>query len=260
MVPRGRQGVLYDRTAAASRLMAVVGMLVGMVVMPGVAVAYQFVPTDLEWAAWPPYCKARYVSIPFGEATKFAKQYPRGEAVAWEKTLGLGTFQAIHHYCAGIAWLSRARLEQDEKLRLFALSNAKEECAFTYDRSDPKSPVFPNISVAIAEATYRLGEHEEARAFLETAIKEQPDRSEPYTALALFYRSESRRDSALEILRQGDNATDGKSAEIKYNLGLISLEAGDVDSAVTYAARAYDLGYPLPGLRYKLEKLGRWPD
>lgn len=57
-------------------------------------------------------------------------------------------------------------------------------------------------------------------------------------------------DSALEL--------DPESAEINYNAGLLYLNLQDYDSAKSYAKRAYALGYPLPGLRKKLMKLGVW--
>jgi tetratricopeptide (TPR) repeat protein len=41
-------------------------------------------------------------------------------------------------------------------------------------------------------------------------------------------------------------------AELYYNRGLLKLQIGDVESARSYAAKAYELGYPLPGLREKL--------
>jgi len=32
--------------------------------------AYSFEPTDLEWASWPEYCKARYVTTNIGGGSK----------------------------------------------------------------------------------------------------------------------------------------------------------------------------------------------
>jgi hypothetical protein len=48
------------------------------------------------------------------------------------------------------------------------------------------------------------------------------------------------------------------SAEIQYDIGLVYVELGDYKQANLYAARAYQGGYPLPGLRHKLERLGQW--
>lgn len=45
-------------------------------------------------------------------------------------------------------------------------------------------------------------------------------------------------------------------AEAHYNLALLLLQEGDVDSAVPHAEAAYRRGYPLQGLRRKLADLG----
>jgi hypothetical protein len=45
-----------------------------------------------------------------------------------------------------------------------------------------------------------------------------------------------------------------------YNLGLAFLEIGDAERALKHAKRAYALGYRLPGLQNRLEKLGKWRD
>ena len=51
---------------------------------------------------------------------------------------------------------------------------------------------------------------------------------------------------------------DPESAEINYNAGLLYADLKEYDQANAFAARAYELGHPLPGLRNKLEKLGVW--
>lgn len=49
------------------------------------------------------------------------------------------------------------------------------------------------------------------------------------------------------------------SAEVNYNAGLMYAELREYDLAVKHAQRAYELGYPLQGLRNKLRRLGVWP-
>jgi tetratricopeptide (TPR) repeat protein len=49
-----------------------------------------------------------------------------------------------------------------------------------------------------------------------------------------------------------------ESAEINYNAGLLFLELKDYERARGLATKAYELGYPLPGLRNKLVSLGVW--
>ena len=47
-------------------------------------------------------------------------------------------------------------------------------------------------------------------------------------------------------------------ANIHYNLGLALIEVGRVDDALMHAQLAYKAGFPLPGLREKLKRMGKW--
>lgn len=53
---------------------------------------------------------------------------------------------------------------------------------------------------------------------------------------------------------------DPESAAAHYNLGLVLLDAGQPSKALAEAHAAYAAGYPLPGLRNKLERAGEWRD
>ena len=48
--------------------------------------------------------------------------------------------------------------------------------------------------------------------------------------------------------------------EPHYNLGLLYVDEKNYPKAREHAKRAYSLGYPLPGLKVKLEKLGEWEE
>lgn len=56
--------------------------------------------------------------------------------------------------------------------------------------------------------------------------------------------------AALEL--SGDNAN------IYYNLGLAYFELKQFEKSLECAQRAYALGFPLPGLREKLKREGKW--
>ncbi|MCP5294304.1 MAG: hypothetical protein H6950_06290 [Zoogloeaceae bacterium] len=47
-------------------------------------------------------------------------------------------------------------------------------------------------------------------------------------------------------------------ANTLYNIGIMKFEIGDKKAAKKYAIRAYDLGFPLPGLKNKLRRAGLW--
>jgi tetratricopeptide (TPR) repeat protein len=55
-------------------------------------------------------------------------------------------------------------------------------------------------------------------------------------------------------------AVDPKSADAHYDLGLLYCESGEYDKAEAHAHAAYDAGYPLPGLKRKLQQAGHWTE
>jgi tetratricopeptide (TPR) repeat protein len=68
-------------------------------------------------------------------------------------------------------------------------------------------------------------------------------RGEPQAALEKY-------DRALEL--QPD------SAEVNYNAGLAYFDVKKYERAKELATKAYSMGYPLPGLRNKLARVGHW--
>lgn len=49
------------------------------------------------------------------------------------------------------------------------------------------------------------------------------------------------------------------SADLQYDLGLLYFDMKQYNIAKEHAKKAYQLGYPLPGLRKKLISMGQWP-
>ena len=55
-------------------------------------------------------------------------------------------------------------------------------------------------------------------------------------------------------------ALSGDDPNIFYNLGLAYFELKQFDKSLEYAQKAYSLGFPLPGLKNKLQKAGKWKE
>jgi tetratricopeptide (TPR) repeat protein len=73
----------------------------------------------------------------------------------------------------------------------------------------------------------------------------------------------------LQKLGQPDKALDQfivavnlqpEDPTINYNLGLLYVQKKDYEQARTHAKKAYDQGFPLPGLKNKLVEAGKWED
>lgn len=60
----------------------------------------------------------------------------------------------------------------------------------------------------------------------------------------------------LEAARESDQ----DNANVNYNLGLAYFDMREYDKALDSAHRAYAAGFPLPGLRDKLKRAGKWAE
>lgn len=221
-------------------------------------VAAQMVPhvTPAEFASWPPYCQARHVTVPPGD--EFELTFPKSKIEAAKRQLGEATFVRVHHYCRGLIWLGRAKVETDPAIKKRYLGWAKGEVLFTYRGLPNDSPLIAPTFITLARICSAGNDIKCAVERLHQAIALRPKDPAPYSALAIQYQKEKKLKLAKETLLQGNRATGGRSPEIEYNLGLIYLQLGDVDAAAKHAHAAYALGYPLPGLKRKLQKLGKW--
>lgn len=218
--------------------------------------AWGFVPTAGEYQAWPEYCRVQFTlhgsvySVPNGI------RYPAATIDNWRRVIG-GPFEGLHHYCASIHYLRRAVTETDPNQRDFILHNALGDAMYSFAPADRSSVVYPDMAVTVAQIRMELKAVDEAVDALQGAINAQPTRVEPYMMLALIQRKLGDLVLARDTLQVADKMSGGGSAEIQYNLGLINLDLGDIDAAVENAARAYAAGYPLQGLKRRLEKAQR---
>lgn len=222
--------------------------------------AWDFEPTALEWQAWPVYCRVQYSWVNAGFEFTYGGTVPNETVQNWRQIIGAETFTGMHHWCASMHFLNRARGESEPKMRNFLLNRASEDAMFSFLRADPLSPVYPNMAVTVAQIRDAMGKPDEAEEVLQRGIKAQPKRPEAYVMLAVLDRKQHKLSDARDVLKQADDATEGTSSEIQYNLGLINFELGDDAAAHANALKAYGHGYPLPGLKNMLHKAGHWSD
>ena len=241
--------------AFSAGVLAVIGLLSARS-----SLAYwDFLPTPLEWASWPQYCQAQYQWVNNGYYQEYASRFPTSVVDGWRSRMGAETFIHLHHYCASVIYLNRARVTAARQDKRALLQRAYDDAVYTFARADPAGLLYPTIAGTLAEIQAEQGDKAQAMETLNASIRAQPDRPQPYLLLAFAERKQGRLDQAKQTLEKATATVGEDSVELQYNLGLINLELGDVDEAVENAKRAYAKDYPLPGLQHKLKKLGRWP-
>ena len=95
--------------------------------------------------------------------------------------------------------------------------------------------------------------------YFERAIRMAPTDGAVFAEYGNYMHALGKSDKALQAFTQAvrlapDNPT------INYNLGLAYFTHKDYDKSALYAHKAYELGFPLPGLKHKLAAVGKWQE
>lgn len=73
----------------------------------------------------------------------------------------------------------------------------------------------------------------------------------------MYLMQTGRNQQAVEKLEQA-RTLESNNPNVHYNLGLAYFDLKKYDKALESAHMAYGAGFPLPGLRNKLQRAGKW--
>lgn len=239
-----------------------ISLLIGALLFgPVRSFAYSFVLTESEFRTWPSYCKVVYLRTQVGKQSGLRylvsdSEYVSGNAVlASNPPYGEG---GLHHLCAGMKWLDRARVESDPHKAELYVSRGISETQYTLERTKPGSYTFALAATQMATALHAADQDSKALELLDRAILASPQNADFYVMKALIHHKRKEYELAKNVLVEGNQSVAEASLDIHYNLGLVLVKLGDFDEAAEHAYLAYAGGYPLPGLRRQLERKGRW--
>lgn len=119
-------------------------------------------------------------------------------------------------------------------------------------------PNHPKALLLISDLALRMKRPEEAEKLLTRAITMFPNQAPSHIIYGIFLQKTGRLDDAISQYERA-LAINPNDSESHYNLGLALLKKGQHQAALEHAQKAYELGYPLPGLRNKLIAAGIWP-
>lgn len=125
---------------------------------------------------------------------------------------------------------------------------------------------FPNHHVAL-NAMVRLGDKEKlsrpkgakfsVECYFNRALRFRHDDPVVKTIYASYLAKHGKSTQALNQLIEAAQLGED-NANVIYNTGLIYFDLKDYEKSLSYAHQAYHLGFPLPGLRDKLKRAGKW--
>ncbi len=97
-----------------------------------------------------------------------------------------------------------------------------------------------------------------AECYIMRAIEYQPKDGAVRMVYGMYLQARKRYPAAMEEYKRAEELG-SSSAQFHYNYGLLLFEMKQYDAAYERARKAYDGGFPLPGLQKMLESVGKWP-
>lgn len=214
----------------------------------------KFSPTPVEFQSWDARCKLAFTAAkPQGVPGVYEalSKTESAQALAFGEAAG-----GAWHYCMGLIYLSRAQ-SSIGRTRDGFLKRAVSEINFTARNIDSEHSWYTEIQVNMAKAYYLSGDKPQAIALLQSLIKNTPINSLPYSALAYYLKQNGQLNDAILTLQAAPLEVKQQSAELNYFLGWYLMEQGNLADAASYAAKAYELGYPVPTLKQRLQAAGQ---
>ncbi len=154
----------------------------------------------------------------------------------------------INHFTSAIERLAHGQTgkvptEIDYTLRAFPNHHRALDAMSRYQLLHPRIPL---------RASYMSAE-----CYFQRALYFAPD--DPYVRLVygIHFHKRKQNQKALEQYKEAVLMAPN-NPELQYNLGLLYVDLKNYAAAKEHARKAYDLGYPLPGLKNRLRQVGAW--
>lgn len=93
--------------------------------------------------------------------------------------------------------------------------------------------------------------------YFQRALQVAPNDAAVYLVMAIHQHKLKRFEQAKSHYQKAITLKPD-AAEAHYNFGLLLVSTGELEQALQHAHTAYNLGYPLPGLKEKLRNRGVW--
>ena len=114
------------------------------------------------------------------------------------------------------------------------------------------------VHLALRDKTNRpKGTVATVECYLDRAAKFQPKDGMVRLIYATYLLKDGKLNPAQEQFEAAESLLPN-NMNVEYNYGLYYFERKNYDKAYEYAKKAYDRGFPLPGLKNKLAKVGKW--
>jgi tetratricopeptide (TPR) repeat protein len=175
------------------------------VLLPVAPALAEWTPSPAEMAALPAYCTAKFNEGANPEAAK-----------VWRENMG-SNFTHIHHYCAGLNFVNRARGMASDKDKLGTLGAAMTNFDYILQYTQADFYLRPEVLMNRGIALSMLHRDGEAIGELLKSIELDPKQPRAYVTLADLYEKQKNRSKALDTVTAGlRHNPDTKSLQRRY--------------------------------------------
>ncbi len=189
-------------------------------------------------------------------------------SVFWLSLLVLGGTEIslsgqVHNYFGKLTPQERQLLKDNERVHLskaMAHLRSGKKHRLEYAEAEFKYilAIWPNHPASLqgmTDVAIRLGRPEVADFYFRKALEFFPEVPETYALYGIYLYKINDLDRSIEMLEKAVQLAP-HSSQNHYLLGLSYYAAKQYDLALQHAQQAYNMGYPLPGLRDLLSKKG----
>lgn len=239
-------------------LRALRDIIVGLLSLHTVTAHAVITPTEIEWLTWPDFCKAGFLASDWSANSPFKGRIPQDQLRSMNPSEGGGSgIPGVHHFCGAMLYLNRAKSARNPTEKNNLAKSAVVEIEYSYSRMRTTAPMYSLVTAYYGTALHRAGKPQQAIDMWKKGIATQPKARESYLAMAEVLLEEKKPKEALEVLLNYEQLKEYDAPDAEYFIGHTYFELKQYDKAREHADKAYQLGYPFPGLRDKLKRVGK---
>lgn len=155
-----------------------------------------------EWPFLPVWCRYTQAASPYKEPENAVNPSPQAQILIQQ--IGKKGWEALHHYCYGLAKIYRSHtIGLTEQQRDFLLNDSIGEINYVLENSPADFILRPELLTKQGYVLLMLKKYREAEDKLRSAIRENPNYWPPYGYLADVYIEQNNMIKARSILENG---------------------------------------------------------
>jgi tetratricopeptide (TPR) repeat protein len=209
--------------------------------------------TELEWKAWPEFCRIAYIRSGYSAGSPYKRRYSPEVREQGKALLAQVGISGPHHFCTGVVLFQRVqRGSVSVAKRAEYLNLAIGEFEYSYINTNEDHPAYSVVSDYLGRALHLQSSHAKAYGVWHRAIELWPNDPRCYVAMAEALNKDGQPDKALELLERFPNEDGIETKEFLFAKATALHASGRYEEALPIAEALVRSGYAAKGLLQKI--------